>query len=102
LDIKRESLTENAITLNDLSEEKKASNKLFKSKMEPLAQANKEILRQLKTRQAEVDGVLYQMADYDGGIMEIYNEQGEFISSRRLRPDEKQGNLYAVRTGTHD
>ncbi len=103
MDIKRETLTDNAIALNDLAEEKRVISEGFKSKMKPLAEENKILLRHLKTRQEEVDGVLFHMADYDNGIMETYNDQGEFISSRRLKPDEKQGNVFAIqRTGTHD
>ena len=102
LDIKRESLTDNAIALNDFQEEMRKAMSGFKSKMKPLADANKELLRQIKTRQEEIEGTLYYMADYDNGIMECYNDQGEFISSRRLRPDEKQGNLYAIKSGTNN
>jgi len=98
LDIRREQLTDNAIELNDLEEEKKESMAGFKSRMDPLIKQNKGFLREIKTRQAEVDGILYHMANHDEGMMETFDETGELIASRRLRPEEKQQKLFSIKT----
>lgn len=96
MDIRREQLTENAIKLSEIEDEKKEITKEFKDKTEPLVSANKILLQELKTRQTQVDGVLYYMADHENGMMEVYDENGEMISSRRLRPDEKQGTIFKL------
>lgn len=96
LDTLRERHTENAIKLSELEEKKREAMKDFKAEMDPLTEANKEILQDVKRKSAEVSGTLYHIADYDAQIMETYDERGEFISSRRLRPDEKQKNIFSI------
>lgn len=101
LDVKREELSENLIKISeydDVLEEAKTENK---SKTKPLKLANKELLEEIKTRKAKVDGLLFHLPNHEDGVMETYNEKGEFISSRRLRPEEKQARLFKVnKTGT--
>jgi gas vesicle protein len=96
LDIKREQLTENAIRLSEYEDEKKEAMAEFKHKMDPLARENKQLLTEIKTRQAKVHGALYHMANHEDGMMETYDDNGELIASRRLRPDEKRQNLFAI------
>lgn len=96
LDARRELLTDNAIKLSEMEDEKKEIMQGFKSKMDPLAKENKKLLTEVKTRQAEINGNLYYMANHEEGIMETYDENGEFISSRRLRPEEKQKNIFSL------
>jgi len=98
LDSMREQLAENFIKLNDYEEEKKDSNSEFKKKMDPISQYNRLLLGDIKTKQTTVTGTLYHLADYDNSMMNTYDESGEFISSRRLKPDEKQGGLFTIRT----
>lgn len=97
LDGMRENLAENFIKLNDLEEDKREVNADFKRKMDPISQANKILLSDIKTKQTTVLGTLYHLADYDNSMMVTYDESGEFISSRRLKPDEKQGGLFTMR-----
>lgn len=96
LDLRREKLTDNAITLSEYEDQKKEIMDDFKEKMKPLAEENKQILTEVKTRQAKVEGTLYHLANHDEGFMETYDEQGELVSSRRLRPDEKQQKLFSI------
>lgn len=50
-------------------------------------------------RKATVTGTLYHIADHETGIMNTYDEQGEFISSRRMRPGERvQTKIFAVKS----
>lgn len=96
LDVKREELSENLIKISefdDILEEQKTE---YKSKTKPLKLENKELLEEVKTRKAKVDGILFHLANHTEGVMETYNESGEFISSRRLRPDEKQAKLFVA------
>lgn len=96
LDLRREKLTDNAIQLSDLEEEKKEAMADFKAKIDPLTKENKGLLVEIKTRQAKVSGVLYHMANHEEGMMETYDENGELIQSRRLRPDEKQQSIFSI------
>lgn len=96
LDLRRENLTDNAIALNDLNEEKKDVLATFKAKTDPLTKGNKLLLQELKSRQATVTGNIYHMANHEEGMMESYDEAGEMISSRRLRPEEKQQKLFPI------
>lgn len=93
LDQRRDLLTENAIKLSELEDEKKDAVSGFKSQMDPLIKQNKGLLTDIKTRQTEAEGKLYLMADHENGMMEVYDERGEMISSRRLYPEEKQGRM---------
>lgn len=87
---RREILTENSIKLGDLEEEKKELTKSLKERIDPLRAHNKQILLEIRTKQQKAEGVLYHMANHEDSVMETYDETGEFISSRRLRPEEKQ------------
>lgn len=99
----REKHTDNAIKLSDLKEEFDELKKQYKDNIDPFVQANKTLLSEIRTSQRIEKGTLYHLANYDAGMMESYNEAGEFISSRRLRPDEKQAGLFPLpKTGTNN
>lgn len=101
LDIRRETLTDNAIALSEMEDEKKDTMADFKAKMDPLTKHNKLLLSEIKTRQAKCEGTLYHMANHEEGMMETYDETGEMILSRRLRPEEKQKTIFAaLKTGS--
>jgi hypothetical protein len=94
LDSKREKLVDNLIKVSqaeDVLNEYKAE---FKSIAEPLKLENKSLQFEVKTGKAEIKGRLFHFADHINGFMNTYDESGEFVSSRRLRPDEKQARLY--------
>ncbi len=90
LDVKRESLSENLIHLSEWDDELQLAKDIFKSKAKPVKEDNKVLLSEIKTRKAMVTGTLFHVADHENGVMETFDENGEFVSSRRLRPDEKQ------------
>ena len=96
LDLKREQLTNNAIRLSDYEDEKKTVLAEIKALCDPLIKENKLLLMEVKTRHAEVKGKLFHIADYENNYMETYNEAGEMIASRRLRPDERQQNIFNI------
>jgi hypothetical protein len=96
LDIKREELTENLITVSKLDEVLDEAKVKYKAEANPLKLANKMLLTEVKTRRSEVTGILFHIADHESGVMETFNELGEFISSRRLKPHEKQKRLFSV------
>lgn len=97
MDQRREQLADNCIAVNGFEDELKEVKADFKAKMDPLKEDNKKLLKEIKSGRAEEEGDLYYMADHENGMMEVYDESGDMIRSRRLTPDEKQGRLFPVR-----
>lgn len=93
---RREDLADDCIKLNQFEDELKEVKDDFKTKMDPLKAANKIRLTEIKTKQTSVDGTLFHIANYDEGMMETYDNEGFLISSRRLRPEEKQGTIFSM------
>lgn len=102
MDIRREQLADNSIKHFKLGEELKEIKSDFKERMEPLARDNQQIMHELDTGQAEVKGRLFYLANHDDNMMEVYNEDGEMISSRRLLPNEKQQRLPFIKPAAND
>lgn len=89
-------LSKNLIAISkqdDILDEHKEAHK---SVTKPLKLTNAKLLDEIKNRKTEVDGTLFYIADHENGIMEVYDENGEFQHSRRLRPEEKQAKLFQV------
>lgn len=93
---RREDLADDCIKLNQFEDELKEVKDGFKDKMDPLKLANKLRLTEIKTKQSTVDGTLYHIANHDAGMMETYDNEGLLVSSRRLRPEEKQGTIFSL------
>lgn len=91
---KREQFVDNSIAVSKLEDELSEKKKEFKSKIDPLKLINRSLQYEVKTKKTEVKGTIYHLADHGTGYMETYDETGEMIGSRRLRPDERQGRLY--------
>lgn len=96
LDAKRELLADNAIKLDELNDEKKAANDEFKGKMNPIIHKNKALLKEIKSRQEEVNGTIFHVANHDSGFMETYDCEGDIIATRKLRPGERQSSIFNV------
>lgn len=94
LDAKREGLVDNLIKISQAEDELNEHKETFKSIANPLKLENKVLQVEVKTRKAEIKGRLFHFADHVNSVMNTYDESGEFVSSRRLRPDEKQARLY--------
>jgi len=81
----------NAIQIDDLEEEKKEATKEFTDKIKDIKATNKCIRDEIKTGAARVEGILYDIADYEEGYMCTYDKTGALIEKRRLTPQEKKG-----------
>lgn len=89
-------LSKNLIIISKEDDILDAHKEAHKAATKPLKLANAKLLDEIKNRKTEVEGTLYYIADHDAGVMEVYDENGEFQHSRRLRPDEKQARLFTV------
>lgn len=100
MDQRREQLADNSIKLFKMGEELKEVKAGYKEKMEPLTRENNQVMEELDTKQAERDGELFFVPNYDAtedfpmGSMEIYDEHGDLISVRRLQPSERQDRVH--------
>lgn len=93
---RREDLADDCIKLNQLEDDLKEIKDGFTTQMKPLKEANKIRLTEIKTKQTAVEGTLYHIANREDSMMETFDENGELVGSRRLRPEEKQGNVFAI------
>lgn len=96
LDVRREKLTDNFIKISDIKNELDQVTKKLKSEQKPLIEENAELMQNIKTKTEEKSGVLYHVDDQEGGMMHSYDEEGYLVSSRRLRPDEKQSSIFSI------
>jgi len=99
---KREDLSDNLIQLGQKEDEFNEVKATFKAETDPIKQVNKVLLSEIKTKQSTVAGVLYHMANHEEGMMETYDHEGALIGTRRLRPDEKQGNVFQIKKAVNE
>lgn len=102
LDAKREEFVDNSIKVSTLEDEFNEVKATHKGKVEPIKMHNKILQQEVKTKKQKVKGTLFHMANQDSGYMETYEESGELIGTRRLRPDEKQARLFVAKPAAND
>lgn len=93
---KRETYFQNEEKRITLDEEMKVARSVYKKEVTTLKEENRTYMQEIRTKQEQRKGTLFHMANHETGYMETYNEQGEFISTRKLRPNEKQTNIYQM------
>lgn len=99
IEVRNESYVLNAIELSKHDEVLDIAKAEFKAAAKPIKETNEVLMAEIRTRKASVTGTLYHLADHETGIMNTYDEQGEFISSRRMRPGERvQTKIFAVKS----
>jgi len=96
IDVKNETISANCIQVFRLEEKKKEAIAGFKVQIDPLKEQTRTLCEQVETRKEEVNGMLFHFPDHELSIMNTYDELGEFVSSRRLRPEEKQARLFVA------
>lgn len=94
LSAKREMFVDNSINICKLEDELNAVKKAYKGKIEPVKTTNRGLQYEIKTKRTMEKGTLFHLANHETSYMETYNEAGELIGKRRLRPDERQARLY--------
>lgn len=104
IDVKNMQVSSNCIKVYKLKEELKAVKEDYKDRIEPLETQTKLLCRQVETGLEEVTGTLFYFPDFETNMMNIYDELGLLVQSRRLLPEEKQGRLFVAhsKTGTND
>lgn len=99
-------LGENSVELEKYARQKKDYMERLAEQTKPLQSRNKAIVESLRTKTEELAGVVYAFKDIENGTIEQYDQDGNFISSRRMRPEENDGAINVLRmsrrTGTND
>lgn len=105
----KEQLSETAIQINDIEEEKKAVMSDFKKQLEPLTEDKTKLLKALKNKAEHVREVCFKFVDTEAREVGYYNEDGDLIESRPAYAEEMNGTIFQVMrvdptrlTGTHD
>ena len=97
----KDELSDSYIKLSDLQEEFEKVKSIHKEKIKPFKQHIGTLAVEIRTKQRFTSGKVYSLANHVTGMMETYNETGQFLYARKLRPDEKQAGLFQLpQTGT--
>lgn len=91
----REDLTDAAIKLADIEEQKKEANAHFKELMKPLEQKKAVAIKNLKDKAMVVEEDCYKFFDEETKMVGFYNKEGDLVSSRPAFPDELQKTIFA-------
>ncbi len=78
-----------AMILDELSQVKEE----FKLRLDPLKEKIGEALQALKHKAVKSAGKLYKMADYENKMIFYVDTDGNVISARGMRPEERQFHL---------
>jgi hypothetical protein len=101
----KEELSDVAINISDVKEEKKDAMDEFKARLKPLDIRKKEILKGLKNKAEYVTETCFKFLDEETREVGYYNAEGMLIESRPAYASELQGNLFKLsvaKTGTED
>lgn len=99
----KDQLSEQAIAINEIEEQKKEAMKLVKETLKPLIEKKKTLLQNLKNKAESVNETVYKFVYPETRMVGFYNVDGELIESRPAFADEFQGKLFVVpKTGTND
>src|SRR5690606_14221560 len=90
LTILKSDYTKEAIQLAKEEEVKKEFLSEFKAKVSPMKLKLNELMGMIRTKVEEVTETVYLIADHEDDMMGYYNEDGLLVSSRPLRPEERQ------------
>lgn len=66
----------------------------LKAEIKELKAGEKDLLTHIRNRYYDNREQVWLVPDYDNGTMEIYDERGELVESRRLHPSERQVNAF--------
>jgi hypothetical protein len=92
--VQERELSLRTIELSRVEEEFEAVKAEWKAKIKFLKENWKKSLTVLKQNGEWLDGEQFMFADQKRGVMEYYDSNGDFISSRRLLPEERQMTIF--------
>lgn len=99
----KERLAQVSIEINDIEEEKKSHNEVFKIKLKPIIEEKHELLTNIKHGSEFVNEICYLFIDQQEKMVGFYNSEGHLVSQRPASQSELQGTIFQIsRTGTNE
>lgn len=92
----KDDLSEIAIGINDIEEEKKAVMEEIKFRLKPLSEEKKRLLTGLKNKAELVSENCYKFVNLETRQVGYYNQEGDLIDFRSANADELQGNIHQM------
>jgi len=103
LTMKKSDLAEKSIELNGIDHERKEAMDSFKERQKPLREEISSLLTNIRLRGEEVDQECYLFFDEPTKTAGYYNDSGELIYTRPMRPEEFQKSIFSLeKTGTNN
>ena len=98
---RKEQLSNVDIDIDNLEIEKKDAMSEFKTRLKPLGETRKTLLRQLRAKSETVTGNTFKFIDGETRTVGYYNARGELVYSRPAMAQEMQKTVFmSLRTGT--
>jgi len=92
----REQYSEIAMSKDDIEQEAKVIAQQYKAKITDKKTELKDLSKSIRQRYSEVKGTAYFLPDQKEGKMYIYDSLGNLVEERRLRPEEKQADIFEI------
>lgn len=99
---KKDLLADRSIELNSIAVEKADVVAEYKARMKPISEDISKLLTDIKTKSEYVNDKCYKFVDQETREVGYYDKTGILVQTRRAKPDELQGNIFKMKTGTHD
>lgn len=90
----REQITINLLFLQEEEIKLEDFKDLYKSRTKPVENKNDLYLGYLKNGFRETNIMAYKVPDYKEGVMNYVNTEGDIVSSRPLKSEERQTNIF--------
>lgn len=98
LTVRREQKVQADIKLAELATEKQVFLDAHKLKVLPVSVKSATLLDTVRRRHEDRKTTVYVYRDDETGMVGMYDPMGNLISSRRMTPEEKQGNIFSQTT----
>ena len=92
----KDGLSEVAIAINDIEEERREIAREFKEQLKPARDEKKRLLTGLKNKAEYVRENCYKFVNTETREVGYYNEEGDLIDFRSASADELQGNIFQI------
>lgn len=96
-------LFEKDVAVQQIEDELKETKSDYAKKIKDLHGRRAELIKNIQFESVSQRGTIFLMDDQDSGSMGLYDVNGYLISSRPMKPEERQGSIFSIlRTGTDD
>lgn len=92
----KDGLSEVAIAINDIEEERREIAREFKEQLKPAKEEKKRLLAGLKNKAEYVRENCYKFVNTETREVGYYNEEGDLIDVRSASADDLQANIFQI------